>query len=84
MPDHLHNKFDKKVIRCIFVGYDSERKDGDVAATPQLDNATHREMWCPIKHQLGGPRGGYAAKLDLEVELQEKLEEPRKEEEPPQ
>ena len=26
VPDHLHSKFDKKVIRCIFVGYDENRK----------------------------------------------------------
>ncbi|KAE8686769.1 Detected protein of unknown function [Hibiscus syriacus] len=25
-PDHLRSKFDKKVVRCIFVGYDSQRK----------------------------------------------------------
>ncbi|KAE8736044.1 hypothetical protein F3Y22_tig00000218pilonHSYRG00253 [Hibiscus syriacus] len=26
VPDHLRSKFDKKVVRCIFVGYDSQRK----------------------------------------------------------
>ena len=26
VPDHLRTKFDKKTIRCIFVGYDSARK----------------------------------------------------------
>ena len=26
VPDHLRTKFDKKAIRCIFVGYDSARK----------------------------------------------------------
>lgn len=26
VPDHLRMKFDKKAIRCIFVGYDSGRK----------------------------------------------------------
>ena len=26
MPDHLRNKFEKKAIRCIFVGYDDARK----------------------------------------------------------
>jgi hypothetical protein len=26
VPDHLRSKFDKKAIRCIFVGYNSQRK----------------------------------------------------------
>lgn len=26
VPDHLRSKFDKKAVRCIFVGYDSQRK----------------------------------------------------------
>ncbi|KAF7822713.1 uncharacterized protein G2W53_020857 [Senna tora] len=26
VPDHLRSKFDKKAVRCIFVGYDNERK----------------------------------------------------------
>ncbi|KAE8724129.1 hypothetical protein F3Y22_tig00010869pilonHSYRG00008 [Hibiscus syriacus] len=26
VPDHLQSKFDKKAVRCIFVGYDSQRK----------------------------------------------------------
>ncbi|KAJ0035514.1 hypothetical protein Pint_25239 [Pistacia integerrima] len=26
VPDHLRSKFDKKVVRCIFVGYDNQRK----------------------------------------------------------
>jgi len=26
VPDHLRNKFEKKAIRCIFVGYDDARK----------------------------------------------------------
>ena len=26
MPSHLRTKFDKKAIRCIFIGYDSQRK----------------------------------------------------------
>ncbi|KAE8679378.1 hypothetical protein F3Y22_tig00111402pilonHSYRG01323 [Hibiscus syriacus] len=26
VPDHLWSKFDKKAVRCIFVGYDSQRK----------------------------------------------------------
>lgn len=26
VPDHLRSKFDKKAVRCIFVGYDSRRK----------------------------------------------------------
>ncbi|KAM1753555.1 hypothetical protein ACFX12_006125 [Malus domestica] len=26
VPNHLRSKFDKKVVRCIFVGYDSQRK----------------------------------------------------------
>ena len=27
VPDHLRSKFEKKAIRCIFVGYDDARKD---------------------------------------------------------
>ena len=26
VPNHLRSKFDKKAVRCIFVGYDSQRK----------------------------------------------------------
>ena len=26
IPDHLRTKMDKKVVRCIFVGYNSQRK----------------------------------------------------------
>ena len=26
VPNHLRSKFDKKVVRCIFVGYDGQRK----------------------------------------------------------
>lgn len=26
VPSHLHSKFDKKAVRCIFVGYDNQRK----------------------------------------------------------
>jgi hypothetical protein len=26
VPNHLRTKFDKKVVRCIFIGYDDERK----------------------------------------------------------
>jgi len=26
IPDHLRGKIDKKAVRCIFVGYDSQRK----------------------------------------------------------
>lgn len=35
VPDHLRSKFDKKAIRCIFVGYVLvKKKDGNVV-TPQ-------------------------------------------------
>lgn len=26
VPDHLRSKFGKKAVRCVFTGYDSERK----------------------------------------------------------
>ena len=28
--DHLHDKIDKKAVRCVFVGYDSKKKGGNV------------------------------------------------------
>ncbi|KAH7857486.1 hypothetical protein Vadar_013288 [Vaccinium darrowii] len=76
VPDHLRSKFDKKAIRCIFVGYSGERK-GWKCCNPTTGRCyTSRNVvfdeasswWSPQKVEL--PNSG-----DLEDLLQEKLGE---------
>jgi hypothetical protein len=48
VPDHLRSKFEKKAIRCIFVGYDDARK-GWRCCDPTRGIATSQGMWCLMK-----------------------------------
>ncbi|KAH7866468.1 hypothetical protein Vadar_020790 [Vaccinium darrowii] len=76
VPDHLRSKFDKKAIRCIFVGYSSERKrwkcynptTGRCYTSRNVVFDEASSWWSPQKVEL--PNSG-----DLEDLLQEKLGE---------
>lgn len=82
VPDHLRSKFDKKAIRCIFVGYSSERKGWKCCDPTTGQCYTSRNVvfdeasswWSPQKEEL--PNIG-----DLENRLQKELGEIREGEE---
>ncbi|GKA62904.1 retrovirus-related pol polyprotein from transposon TNT 1-94 [Tanacetum coccineum] len=47
-------KMEKKFVRCLFIGYDGQRK-GWRCFDPTTGNATHLEMLYLMKPHLGGP-----------------------------
>ncbi|KAH7851221.1 hypothetical protein Vadar_008770 [Vaccinium darrowii] len=84
VSDHLRSKFDKKAIRCIFVGYSGERKGWKCCDPTTSRCYTSRNVvfdeasswWSPQMVEL--PNSG-----DLEDLLQEKLGEKKEGEEYP-
>ncbi|KAH0686945.1 hypothetical protein KY284_017498 [Solanum tuberosum] len=75
VPDHLRNRFDKKVVRCIFVGYDEQRKgwkccDPTTNRTYVSRNVVFDEAssWWPKEVSLPDS-------IALEQKLQDKLNE---------
>jgi hypothetical protein len=75
VPSHLRSKFDKKAIRCIFVGYDNERK-GWKCCDPNTNPCyTSRDV---VFDEASSWWSSQAVVLpdsgNLETSLQEKLE----------
>ncbi|CAL9028389.1 unnamed protein product, partial [Prunus brigantina] len=76
VPSHLRSKFDKKAIRCIFVGYDSQRKGWKCCDPTNGRCYTSRDVvfdeasswWSPEKEVLPDSR-------EIEDKLQQKLGE---------
>lgn len=53
VPNHLRGKMDKKVVRCIVVGYDNQRK-GWRCCDPTSEKCCMSRMWRSIKHLHDG------------------------------
>jgi len=72
VPDHLQSKFDKKAIRCSFVGYDNEEKGWRCCDLTTGYCYTSRNV---VFDEVSSWRSSQATTLPDSKEIEEKLEQ---------